>query len=32
MILDSNSVVKGKIISFIVTVKDIEQPGRTMES
>lgn len=30
MILDSNSVAKGKIISFIVTVKDIEQPGRTI--
>ena len=30
MILNSNTVVKGKIISFIVTVKDIEQPGRTI--
>ncbi|HTG70708.1 MAG TPA: histidine kinase, partial [Candidatus Udaeobacter sp.] len=30
MILTGNSVMKGKIISFIVTVKDIEQPGRTI--
>ncbi|MCA0757681.1 histidine kinase [Paenibacillus sp. N4] len=30
MILNSNTVEKGRIISFIVTVKDIEQPGRTI--
>ncbi|MDQ8739380.1 histidine kinase [Paenibacillus sp. LHD-38] len=30
MILTSNTVEQGKIISFIVTVKDIEQPGRTI--
>lgn len=30
MILTGNSIMKGKIISFIVTVKDIEQPGHTI--
>ncbi|RCW42233.1 sensor histidine kinase [Paenibacillus prosopidis] len=30
MIITGNSVNVGKMISFIVTVKDIEQPGRTI--
>jgi two-component system sensor histidine kinase YesM len=30
MILNSNTSEKGKIISFIVTVKDIEQPSQTI--
>ncbi|WP_424766931.1 cache domain-containing sensor histidine kinase [Paenibacillus sp. sgz302251] len=30
MIISNNTTEKGKTISFIVTVKDIEQPGRTI--